>query len=92
MKVRDYKDVTVAVLSNGSACLVSSPAKHLEILMVGPMFEDNSRWDTMLLFPKEPGVYSMTIEYEFEQGYLEGYPNDGESSWDFIPKDIARKI
>lgn len=87
-----FHNVIIAVSCTGLAVLVSSPCKEVEGFMDGCLFTDNCKWYTMLSFPKEPGVYSMTIKYHFDQGYYEGYPNDGESTWDFIPSDIKRLV
>ena len=81
-------EAIVSVSSSGQPLFISSTDDELGHLMDGLLFEDNSTWETMLLFPKEPGVYSMTIEYQFEQGYWDGYPNDGQSTWDFIPSNM----
>ena len=83
-----FHDVIVAVSAGCAAFLVSSPDERLRNFMEGSLFEDNVDWETMPLFPTEPGVYSMTIEYQFNQGYSEGHLSPGESTWDFIPSNI----
>lgn len=83
-----FHDVIVAVSAGGNAFLISSPDERLWNFMESSLFEGNAEWETMSLFPRKPGVYSMTIEYQFNQGYSEGHPSDGESTWDFIPSNI----
>ena len=88
-EVISFHDVIVAVSADGAAFLISSTDERLcNFMEEGSLFEDNAEWETMPLFPGEPGIYSMTIEYQFNQGYSEGYPSDGESTWDFIPSNI----
>ncbi|KKK94769.1 hypothetical protein LCGC14_2679550 [marine sediment metagenome] len=84
-----FHDVIVAVSADGAAFLISSTDERLcNFMEEGSLFEDNVEWETMPLFPTEPGVYSMTIEYQFNQGYSEGHLSPGESTWDFIPSNI----
>lgn len=89
-KVTEFPNTVIAVTPSDLVVLVDG-SPELVKLMDGAIFDDNSFPETLKRFPHEPGVYLVTIEYWFEQGYFEGYKADGESDLDFAPADI-RKI
>lgn len=37
-----------------------------------------------------PGIYRITADYDFSQGYFEGHPADGESSWEYTVTAVER--
>lgn len=37
-----------------------------------------------------PGIYRITADYDFSQGYFEGHQADGESSWEYTVTAVER--
>lgn len=72
--------ITFAVGFDGTAIAVSFPEKHKQG-MDGPFLEDNN----FKGLPEnlEPGFYKGLMDFDFYQGYCDGYRADGESDWTF---------
>lgn len=68
--------ITFAVDFKGQGWIVEVP-KEREDWFDGTNIEDNFEKLTEEL---KPGLYRGTFAFEFQQGYFEGYPADGESS------------
>lgn len=83
--VRTFKNVIIAVAFNGFRSFVRVPL-DMELLLYGVAIEDSAQ--AVDMYPDRAGVYVCDIEYWFSQGYHEGMPSDGESEWDFIPRNI----
>lgn len=84
-KELEFRGTLIGVSSTGLRFLIAGD-KKLKQFMDGCCFEDNTQ--SIEQFPTEPGVYSCTIRYWFQQGYADGWKADGESEWDFVPSDI----
>jgi hypothetical protein len=73
--------ITFAVAFNGETKMaVAIPEKYGNV-MDGPFLEDNF----FLGLPQKmgPGLYKGTMDFDFYEGYSEGYPAPGESDWRF---------
>jgi hypothetical protein len=73
---QDY-EVIVVVTQTGSVIIASYPEEIQEYVI------DESEWlsrdeDSR---PSKPGVYCCKVRYWFQQGYYEGHPSEGESSF-----------
>lgn len=86
-EVHKWDNVLIGVSFTGLRFLIDAPDDLIKF-MDGSLFEDNSQ--SIDKFPTQPGVYTCSIEYWFDQGYFEGWRTDGESEWDFVPSNIKR--
>jgi hypothetical protein len=73
----------------GTTHLLDGP-RDLMDLMDGDCLDDACMDEGRKTLPTDPGVYSATIEYWFQQGYFEGYPAPGESDYDFRLSNLRR--
>ena len=74
---------------SGTTHLLDGP-RDLMDLMDGDCLDDACMDEGRKTLPTDPGVYSATIEYWFQQGYFEGYPAPGESDYDFRLSNLRR--
>jgi hypothetical protein len=68
--------ITFGVSFTGHAYIIEVPKER------ETWFDGSHMNDQFEEFPDniEPGVYRGTFSFEFQQGFFEGYPADGESS------------
>lgn len=69
----------IAVTYNKEAVIINFPTDLIDTLD-GCFCEDND----FINLPQDPGVYKCKIDFDFEQGYFEGYKADGENTWEYI--------
>lgn len=90
---KTFKNIILARCYRGEVMLVTGPKGEIEEL--GEMLDGGSHLEDyglgeLVEVPKEPGLYVCEVDFEFQQGYFEGYPANGESSWYLIPKNVTR--
>ena len=78
-------EIAFAVSIDGDAFLVSAP-ESVRNANDECANMDKSGWDDL---PDAPGFYKATAEFWFQEGYFEGYPAPGESSFGFALLDCA---
>lgn len=71
-------DCYIAVDYGGLAIIVDFP-EELRGTLDGGICSDNAFYNE----PTEPGVYKCHTEFRFEQGYCDGFPADGENTWEY---------
>jgi hypothetical protein len=87
MKLIATHKITFAIGHKGSAILVDIPAEMAESgVLDGDSLDDNAFTET----PTEAGFYRATAEVWFQQGYMDGYPADGESEIEIRTVDVER--
>ena len=70
----------VAVGFNGTAILVEYPKDMVNWLLESDWM-DEFDWKGI---PDNAGLYKCKVTFWFDQGYIDGYPDDSENNWGFI--------
>jgi hypothetical protein len=79
---KDYEMViAVSAIEPETPVILQAP-DEIKGIFDGLFCKDNAFYGV----PDKPGVYNCTVNFEFHQGYFEGYRADGESDWSFTVK------
>lgn len=89
-KLLEYHNCLVAVLAKDHLAYLVDGPEDLKIHLDGSCLQDNMSKYRCLLLPTHPGIYLMTIEYWYEDGFMDGYPAPGEREIDFSVSNIRR--
>ncbi len=88
---KDYEMViAVSAIEPETPVILQAP-DEIKGIFDGLFCKDNAFYGV----PDKPGVYNCTVNFEFHQGYFEGYRADGESDWSFTVKTahlVAQEI
>jgi len=76
----------IAVAFNKDAVIIDFPEDLINTLD-GCFCADNEFKN----IPQEPGFYKCKVDFDFEQGYFEGYKADGENTWEYIITDCQKQ-
>lgn len=91
-KTLEWVDQTIAIAVNQQGerlVMVIHPDPSLLENMGGhPVFDGSETDSKNVIQHLQPGIYSATIEFWFQQGYSDGYKADGESEWEFAFVDV----
>lgn len=77
-KIREYHDCVVAQSCTGLLVPIEIPDELRTHLSAAALDDDLAKTEV----DRIPGVYRVTIEVWFSQGYSDGYPAAGESDYE----------
>lgn len=86
---KHFDNVIIGVIS-GQPVFLDGPDELKQLIGSSPWFEDRCIYDDISSFPRENGVYRVSLDYMFSQGYNEGYPADGESDESFTCSNAVK--
>lgn len=78
-------EITFAVSQMQASAMIVTMPEDMESWMDSPFLESEG----FKGIPEAPGFYSAKAAFWYLQGYSEGYPADGESSWGFDLESVA---